>query len=306
MKKIVCAAALACLIFSGEASAQEWNGMFAFSGVTRDPVSAGRGFAGVASSSPAWASFSAPSSVSLSEKKLDVQIAGQQWAPDGVKSTNFAAGVSYRFGKLGIGAGFAMNAGEKYSLVPVPGQVSGTFTPKDMQIGVSASYAFLDFLSVGVNVKYLNSKVSEYDNYEGVSADVTGTAAFGNFRVSLGVSDVGSSVKSVSGEKFRGPSSAVAGGAWSDRFGKNGLGAAVDLNAYFSGSFTAAAGVQYDYSDMVFVRAGYHYGADDAFLPSFATAGIGVKFFGVNIDAAYLFGNDFLKNTITVGLGYSF
>ena len=69
---------------------------------------------------------------------------------------------------------------------------------------------------------------------------------------------------------------------------------------------TAAAGVQYSFRDMVFARAGYHYGADKAVLPSFASAGLGVKFFGVELNVAYLFASDALGGTMTFGLGYSF
>ena len=148
-------------------------------------------------------------------------------------------------------------------------------------------------------------RVVQFD-FPGFGADVQAQAVFGDFRAALGVANVGSSMKSASGEKFSVPSSILAAGDWRGEFGKNGIEAMVDLNYYFSGSFTAAAGVQYDFRDMVFVRAGYHYGAKDAFLPSFATVGAGVKFFGVSVNAAYLLGNDVLKNTLTVGLGYSF
>ena len=160
--------------------------------------------------------------------------------------------------------------------------------------------------TAGVNAKFFSSELSDDDKFTGFGADVQAQAVFGDFRAALGVANVGSSMKSASGEKFSVPSSILAAGDWRGEFGKNGIEAMVDLNYYFSGSFTAAAGVQYDFRDMVFVRAGYHYGAKDAFLPSFATVGAGVKFFGVSVNAAYLLGNDVLKNTLTVGLGYSF
>ena len=261
-------AAVTGVMFSGMLSAQEWKNGFSFAGVSHDPVSAGLGFAGAASvNTPAWSAFTSPAAMSLSD----------------VKNTNIAAGASFKIAKFGIAAGFARNGGEKYDIVSGTGDIAGTFTPSDLQAGAALSYAITDWLSAGVNVKFFSSELSDDDKFTGFGADVQAQAVFGDFRAALGVANVGS------GE-----------------FGKNGIEAMVDLNYYFSGSFTAAAGVQYDFRDMVFVRAGYHYGAKDAFLPSFATVGAGVKFFGVSVNAAYLLGNDVLKNTLTVGLGYSF
>ena len=300
-------AAVTGVMFSGMLSAQEWKNGFSFAGVSHDPVSAGLGFAGAASvNTPAWSAFTSPAAMSLSDKKLDVAASFQNWAPDGVKNTNIAAGASFKIAKFGIAAGFARNGGEKYDIVSGTGDIAGTFTPSDLQAGAALSYAITDWLSAGENAKFFSSELSDDDKFTGFGADVQAQAVFGDFRAALGVANVGSSMKSASGEKFSVPSSILAAGDWRGEFGKNGIEAMVDLNYYFSGSFTAAAGVQYDFRDMVFVRAGYHYGAKDAFLPSFATVGAGVKFFGVSVNAAYLLGNDVLKNTLTVGLGYSF
>ena len=58
---------------------------------------------------------------------------------------------------------------------------------------------------------------------------------------------------------------------------------------------------------MLTFRGGYHYGnASKGVIPSYASLGLGVKFFGVSIDAAYLFGSEILKNSFGVSLGYEF
>jgi hypothetical protein len=58
---------------------------------------------------------------------------------------------------------------------------------------------------------------------------------------------------------------------------------------------------------MVSFRAGYRYGGDSP-IPSFASVGAGVKFSGVKLDLAYLIagGDSPMKNTLAIGLGYSF
>lgn len=59
-------------------------------------------------------------------------------------------------------------------------------------------------------------------------------------------------------------------------------------------------------SGIAFLRAGYHYGTRDKGLPSFASTGLGLKFAGVELNAAYLFASEALGGTMTFGLGYSF
>ena len=56
---------------------------------------------------------------------------------------------------------------------------------------------------------------------------------------------------------------------------------------------------------MISVRAGYRYGAEHV-IPSFASVGVGAKFAGIKIDAAYLFANEVIGNTTAVSLGYCF
>ena len=88
--------------------------------------------------------------------------------------------------------------------------------------------------------------------------------------------------------------------------GVHSLEGVLDADWYFSGAMSAGAGAEYGYADIVFLRAGYHYGADDCVLPSFASLGVGVQYLGARIDFSYLTGNDYLGGTFTIGLGYSF
>ena len=114
-------------------------------------------------------------------------------------------------------------------------------------------------------------------------------------------------MKSDSGDSFSLPASATIGADWVRQFSdSHGLRLAVDVDCLFSGNVTAAAGAQYSFKNMLFARAGYHFGTKEAVLPSFATVGLGVRFFGVSLDFAYLTGNDVIGNSMTFGLGYRF
>ena len=73
-------------------------------------------------------------------------------------------------------------------------------------------------------------------------------------------------------------------------------------------AFMAAVGAEYSYNNTINVRAGYHVG-DEAVIPSYGSVGIGVKFAGLNLDAAYLFGggeNSTLNGSFGIALGYRF
>lgn len=68
----------------------------------------------------------------------------------------------------------------------------------------------------------------------------------------------------------------------------------------------AGAAAQYDWNDCLFVRCGYHYGDETKAIPSYASAGIGVKLSGVSLDAVWLFASGTLRNSFALSLGYSF
>ena len=86
---------------------------------------------------------------------------------------------------------------------------------------------------------------------------------------------------------------------------------AVDVDYILNNStLTAGVGAEFEFIDMVAVRGGYRYSANEAFMPSYATVGLGVEFFGIGIDAAYYIGMgkaaDVLSNTLKIGISYKF
>ena len=63
---------------------------------------------------------------------------------------------------------------------------------------------------------------------------------------------------------------------------------------------------QFHRNAVVFARVGYHYGNSANVIPSYASAGFGLKLFGVHLDFAYMFASEVLSNSMIVSLGYSF
>ena len=306
--KNILMAAMVCLTTASLASGQDGTAL-PFVRIVRDPVSAGMGFAGTASGTEtAYSSFRNSSVIPFSVERMSAGVSGQMWEPDGVKSTNLGFGAALKAGeRLGFSIGGAYQMGEKYSLTDETGNTTGTFKPNEMILNGGVGVRIIDNLAAGVNVRYASQKLSDDNSYSAVAADIFLTYKLSDLNVTAGVSSLGSSVKSESGDSFSLPTSATVGAGWSKAFTEShGVRVAADVDYFFSGNVTAAAGAEYSFKNMLFARAGYHFGSKDAVLPSFATVGLGIRFFGVSLDIAYLTANDILGNTLTFGLGYRF
>ena len=293
---------------AGEASARSAEAL-PFVRIVRDPVSAGMGFAGVASGSgTAYSSFRNSAVIPFSVERMAVGVSGQMWAPNGTKSTNLGLGAAFKAGKrFGVSIGGVYQQGDNYSIADESGNTTGTFKPKDMILNGGVGVKIIDNLAAGVNVRYASQKLSNDYSYSAMAADIFLTYRLADLNITAGISSLGSSIKSESGDFFRLPASATVGADWSKALtGSHGLRLAADVDCFFSGNIAAAAGAEYSFRNMLFARAGYHYGTEDAVLPSFATIGLGVRFFGISLDVAYLTANDVLGNTLTFGLGYRF
>ena len=277
------------------ATAAPQNEALPFTRTSRDPVSLAMGGTSVTrTSGMSYASFSNAAAIPFSDRTFDVAAGYGMWYPSSSTVNNVSAGAAWNLkGKLGFAAGFSYGICEEYEIMNASGQAAGSFSPSEIQANIGLAWRFLPFISVGADVKYLGNTLAEGQSYSAVSSDIFLMSEFSSFRAAIGVSSLGSKVRSASGESFSLPASATLGLGYGDVFGqRHGVEVLVDADCYFSGAFSAAAGASYTYNDMVSVRAGYRYG----------------KLFGVRLDAAYLIasGDSPLKNTFCIGIGYSF
>jgi hypothetical protein len=87
--------------------------------------------------------------------------------------------------------------------------------------------------------------------------------------------------------------------------GDGGKGINSSTKVFFSGGISAGLGVEYAWNGQLFARAGYHYGGDGP-VPSFASAGLGIRLADFSLNGAYIFGSDVLANTFALSFGVSF
>lgn len=280
--------------------------------IVHSPVSMGMGGAELLStSSTAWGSYGNIAALPFSNLKGDAQVSFNSWGPTSARYYNGAAGFNLK-NKIGLSAGFSTGSGEAFELYDDNGNSKGNFTPKNMRANFGFSWRFIKWMSIGANVSYHTETLLEGSTSKAAMADVFLMGEYNGIRAAAGVRKLGGTVADSKENIFSPASSAVAAIGYSKDFGKNRIEAEADMDYYFSGGATEASapfsvslGVAYTYNDMVAIRGGYHTGG---VIGNFASLGLGVKFYGVRLDAAFLLagsGNP-MNKTLGVGLGYCF
>ena len=250
----------------------------------------------------AFTALSNSAALGFTESKADVEAGITSWAPSG---TIAVAGGSYVLGKLGVAAGLVQGTHAAYDITNEGGSVVGSFKPTDTQISAGVSYKVLPILSIGANIGYATSKLSDKYSYGAVKADVMAMAKFGDLKAAFGVKDLGTAVTSASGAKFSLPTHVALGAGYGMTFAeKHNVDALLDVDYYFNGGVAVAAGVEYCMDNFVFVRGGYRYGGNSP-IPSFASLGAGVKFKEFKVNFAYVLGSETMANTLSICLGYT-
>lgn len=306
MKKILIAFSLAALTAFSAAAQQ--NESMAFSRIDRNPATLAMGTAGFADTqTTAWSSFRNAALVPLSGKVVDIAGSWTGWMPaaPGGMSHLMAGGAAYRFGGFGLTIGGVFQPGQPYQTLNSAGLPGDNFTPKDLQVNLGMAALLVEGVSLGVNAHYLRSALAPEHTYSTFTGDLSLAACFSGFTVSAGVSNLGKEIKDASGNAYPVPTSATAGAVYQLPIGDHALKASVDADYFFSGYFTAAAGAQYSFRDLLFARVGYHYAPAGAVLPSFLSVGAGVQFYGIRLDLCWLTASPALGNTLSVGLAYS-
>lgn len=246
-------------------------------------------------------------SIPFADFTISAGGAFEQYMPEISATQYISGGAAGKYGKLGAALSFARGSGEEIS--------SESFTPTEILVNAGVAYALLDVLSAGINVKYAKEQLlSDYSN-DAVAVDIFAAGVFGkygSFNYTAGISNVGSKVSSSATGDFSLPAAATAAigyhyGAFDTHLGPSGH--RVELNAradyFFSGSFAASIGAEYGFGDLVFARAGYHYGGESV-VPSFASAGLGLHISMITLDAAYLFASDVLGGSFAVSARVKF
>lgn len=302
MKKIYIALALCFASFC--ASAQSLPSLL----VGADASGFSIGGATVARPSGAFALEDNVAGMSLIDGRMAAGVSFGMWQPEYAFDKIVGAGASVKVTRhFALALGFKYFMQPSYEIMTEGGAASrdGMFTPKEYNVALGASYSILDCLSFGAAARIARSSLAPSASATVFGADLGVYFRMRGISAGLSVNNLGTKVKY--GEiSYSQPMMAKLGAGYECAFGSSSLGVSAETDVLFSGAVMAGAGAEYSFRKLLFVRAGYHYGDAAKAVPSYASAGLGVKFFGVSIDASYLFASEILKNSFGISLGYEF
>ena len=304
-KSIIILSGLLASLTAVTAQAQSFPSLL----IGSDAAGFSRGSATVAARPGAYSIENNAAGMSFIEGRMNAGVSFGLWQPSYGNDKVIGAGASVKAtDKLAFGAMFKYFAQPSYDITTDSGTASrdGQFTPKEFNVAVGSSFAVTNYLAVGLTARMLHSSLAN-----DVSANVFGADLGIYFRMNgisavISLNNLGTRAK-FGDNSYAQPMMAKLGAGYSPVFGKHSVSVTAEADILFSGAVMAGVGAEYSFRDMIFVRGGYHYGnPHKPNIPSYASAGLGVKFFGVSIDVAYLFGSKILKNSFSLSLGYEF
>lgn len=245
----------------------------------------------------------------LDDTSLNADVSYFRWSPKGVATNLIDVDVNYSFGKVGIIAEARMNGYASYPMFDGMGNGTGEYKPSEMMAGIGAAYAITDGLAVSVLAKYVGSNLAPEAKANAFCADVNLLYRNKDLTVGLLAANLGSSLD-FGTAKVALPMAVKAGAAYDLGLGENfdlqlGLDAGYMTQSGHN-AVVASAGADFKMFDIASVRAGYHFSSNNAFDPSYISAGLGVDVSVISISAAYLFGPSPMSGTLCAAIGIRF
>ncbi|WP_297553713.1 PorV/PorQ family protein [uncultured Alistipes sp.] len=187
----------------------------------------------------------------------------------------------------------------------------------DMSADLGYTRRIDDRWAVGVTARYLRVK-TPHAAADALAADLSvlhvlpleGIGHYTTLRIGGRLADIGGWV---SGSHAALPLNLAAGAAF-DTFVTDAHEVTLGVDAGYCFTpgdvrgFQASVGAEYNLMQLLQLRAGYHFGAREAYYPNYASLGAGVRFMHLRLDFAYLFAarDTFLRNTWSVSFGFDF
>jgi len=224
------------------------------------------------------------------------------WSPQSANNTVIGLDGFFRIGRFSFTVEGVDFLDLPYDAYSEPQGSRGSFKPYDLILSAGGAYDITRNLSAGVKLRSITSALADNAVGSVFCGDVSVSYGGRNWSASLSGRNIGGKINYGGGD-YALPALVSLDGNWSP------LGTLVVAgNAawLFSGALMAGVGAEYTFADIVSVRAGFHYGDEAKALPTFGSAGIGVKFYGVKLDAAYVLPIGNTGNSFIIRAGYAF
>ena len=309
MKKSV---AIAAIVFSPFAAASAQDAASSSAALTfldRTHGAVRSATAGVGSvSDDAYAHWGNVSAAAFSEKTFKAGAGYGLWQPSANKGNVADFGAFWRIGdKWTVTAGVSFGAYAIEHRMDEYGVALSDFRPSDMVAGAGVACRIIDCLSVGAAFNWAGSRGID-SSLNAFAADVNLTFRKYGVNVTAFAKNLGTKIKAADGVSYSLPMSAGLEAGYGLDFGKSSIYAALQGQCWFGGPFGISPSVaaEYSWNNLLFCRAGLHYGSKKNGLPSYGSIGLGFCLHGFSLDLSWNAALGVMKNSFACGVGYSF
>lgn len=235
------------------------------------------------------------------QAELDIDALFGIWAPSTADNTVAGLDVRYKVSdKFAFIVDGSLFKDKPYEITNAEGKITGSFAPSEMLFGLGGRFGLTDVVSVEAKAKMFMSSLGADLKGSAFGADVIVRYHADGLNVAAGAANLGTPIK-FGNKSYPMPMMAKAGASYT----VSGFTASAEADYLFSGALMAGLGVEYCYDEIVFLRAGFHYGDAAKALPTFASVGAGFKFSGFKLNVAYVTANPNIGNSVMFTLGYS-
>ncbi len=275
--------------------------------IDTDPKTIALGFVDMVSDNVESAVFGNPAMISFSDFKATVSGSYCYWQPDVFKEHRSLWSGAYKINdRWAVTAGLANGIGSPYDMYGNDAEFLGKFTPLNFHFKAGASYKMLPYLSFGMDVGFVDNTLAPKSANMACLADFFVMSSISDFKVAVGVRNVGVAWASDGTALPDLPFVASAGAAYGTSFYKK-----HDVGIYAQYDFTGldamstSIGTSYSYRNLFSVRAGGRLGYGK--VRSLATLGWGLMLNSIEVNVAYVLPlrEMALSDTISVSVVYS-
>ena len=295
MKKLLLASVLSVLSVALSAQALP----FLYS--PGDPHATALGGASVALGADTWAMEHNFAAAALAPELFSIGAAYGHWAPEFGPDNRFSAGGWYHSGGFAVGLSAKGSFSRPYHVTSPEGEVTGVFSPGDYALALGAAWSPAPGFAFSATARLVSFALSEEIAGASVCTDLSAMYCTGP--VTLGLSAYNLGGKAHYGDNAYPLPALVKGGV---RYATLNFEATGEVDYLAGAGVMGSLGVEYWPFAILSMRGGYHFGAADKGLPSFASLGLGLLLEGFGLDVSVLLASPVLAGTVNLGVSYRF
>ena len=266
-----------------------------------DPHAAALGGAGVALEADAWALEHNFAAAALNPDQMAFGAAYGCWAPKPGADQRFSAGGWYRTGSLAFGLSAKGSFAKPYQITSSAGEPMGQFRPTDYALALGTAWSPVPGLALSATARMVSSALSEEVAAASFCADLSAMYCVDALTVGLSAFNLGGKIRY--GDNSYALPTLVKGGL---RYATLNFEATGEVDYLAGAGVMGGVGLEYWPFAILAMRGGYHFGAADKGLPSFASLGLGLLLEGFGMDFSVLLASPALAGSFNIGISYRF